>query len=64
MLKKGVAVPTDAELKAFGKEHLTAYQVPVRWKIVEDVPRTPSMKPSLPGVREMFISAESEPVQP
>ena len=64
MLKKGVAVPTDAELKAFGKEHLTAYQVPVRWKIVEDVPRTPSMKPSVPGVREMFISAESEPVQP
>lgn len=60
MLKKGASVPSDDELKAFAKEHLTAYQVPVRWKVVEDVPRTPSLKPALPGVRDMFLAAEND----
>ena len=56
MLKEGVAVPSEAELAAFGREHMMPYQVPVKFKIVDDVPRTPSMKPALPQVRELFAA--------
>ncbi|MET0371520.1 MAG: long-chain fatty acid--CoA ligase [Sphingobium sp.] len=56
ILKNGAAAPSDAELTAYGREHLMPYQVPVRFLIVDDVPRTPSMKPALPAVRELFTS--------
>ncbi len=54
MLKRGAAKPSTAELQAFAREKLLPYQVPVRFMIVNDVPRTPSMKPSLPQVRALF----------
>ena len=44
------------ELKAFLKERLIAYQVPVHFKVVEDFPRTPSMKPSAPGLKALFAA--------
>jgi acyl-coenzyme A synthetase/AMP-(fatty) acid ligase len=47
-------VPTAAELSAFLRERLTAYQIPVAFKHVEELPRTPSMKVSMPGVRALF----------
>ena len=46
--------PSDSELTGFARQHLLPYQVPVRFLFVEDVPRTPSMKPALPQVRELF----------
>ncbi|WP_242124075.1 class I adenylate-forming enzyme family protein [Sphingobium sp. Sx8-8] len=54
MLKSGAAAPSAEELTAFGKEHLMPYQVPVKFLILDEVPRTPSMKPALPQVRELF----------
>ncbi|MET0375168.1 MAG: long-chain fatty acid--CoA ligase [Rhizorhabdus sp.] len=54
ILKNGAATPSEAELTAYGREHLMPYQVPVRFLIVDDVPRTPSMKPALPAVRDLF----------
>ncbi|WP_084398993.1 class I adenylate-forming enzyme family protein [Henriciella aquimarina] len=60
MLKSGADEPDNEDLKAFAKQYLAAYQVPVRWKIVDDVPRTPSMKPALPQVQDMFTATESE----
>lgn len=54
MLKEGAAPPSDTELIAYGKAHMMPYQVPVKFLIVDDVPRTPSMKPALPQVRELF----------
>jgi acyl-CoA synthetase (AMP-forming)/AMP-acid ligase II len=54
MLKANAAAPDEAELHAFGREHLMPYQVPVKFLIVDDVPRTPSMKPALPQVRALF----------
>ena len=54
MLKSGAPEPTEIELKNFAREHLTAYQVPVEFAVVEDVPRTPSMKPALPSVRALL----------
>lgn len=56
ILKNGATPPTDAELVAYGREHLMPYQVPVKFLIVDDVPRTPSMKPALPAVRELFAA--------
>ena len=60
MLRRGVSSLDEAELKAFAKEHLIAYQVPVAFKVVEDVPRTPSLKPALPLVRELFETETNE----
>jgi acyl-CoA synthetase (AMP-forming)/AMP-acid ligase II len=56
MLKEGAPPPSEAELVAYGKEHMMPYQVPVKFLIVADVPRTPSMKPALPQVRELFAA--------
>lgn len=50
--------PTDEEVVAFARGQLLPYQVPVRFLFVDDVPRTPSMKPALPQVRELFSQAD------
>ncbi len=54
ILKSGASSPSSGELSAFAREQLLPYQVPVRFLIVDDVPRTPSLKPSQPAVRAMF----------
>ncbi|WP_260582893.1 class I adenylate-forming enzyme family protein [Sphingopyxis sp. PET50] len=54
ILKEGATAPQDDDLKAWLKERLIAYQVPVHIRIVDDFPRTPSMKPSAPGLRALF----------
>lgn len=45
---------SDSELEGYLRERLTAYQVPVRLMQLEEFPRTPSMKPSQPALRELF----------
>ncbi|MEQ9661389.1 MAG: long-chain fatty acid--CoA ligase, partial [Parasphingopyxis sp.] len=55
MLKDGADEPEIDELKTFVKERALPYQVPVQFKFADDVPRTPSLKPALPLVREMFL---------
>jgi long-chain acyl-CoA synthetase len=62
MLKAGASPPSHAELTAYGREHLMPYQVPVRFMIVDDVPRTPSMKPALIQVRALFTTAAADAV--
>lgn len=42
------------ELKSYLRERLTAYQVPTRLMKLADLPRTPSMKPSQPALRQLF----------
>ncbi|OHC98296.1 MAG: hypothetical protein A2885_12255 [Sphingopyxis sp. RIFCSPHIGHO2_01_FULL_65_24] len=54
ILKDGSAAPATDDLKAWLKGRLIAYQVPVHIRIVPDFPRTPSMKPSAPGLRALF----------
>lgn len=55
MLKDGADEPEIDELRTFVKERALPYQVPVQFKFADDVPRTPSLKPALPLVREMFL---------
>jgi long-chain acyl-CoA synthetase len=54
ILKAGAQEPGTDDLKAFLKERLIAYQVPAHFKFVDDFPRTPSMKPSTPGLLALF----------
>jgi acyl-coenzyme A synthetase/AMP-(fatty) acid ligase len=54
ILRHGVDQPDPDGLKAFLKERLIAYQVPVHFRFVADFPRTPSMKPSAPGLKALF----------
>jgi acyl-CoA synthetase (AMP-forming)/AMP-acid ligase II len=57
ILKDGAAVPPDGDLKAWLRDRLIAYQVPVHIRIVADFPRTPSMKPSAEGLQALFEGA-------
>ncbi len=50
----GSTPPTSAELEAFLRERLSAYQIPARFLAVGSLPRTPSMKISQPAVRALF----------
>lgn len=53
-LHEGAPVPTEEELLATARKHLVAYMVPVRVRVVDALPRTPSMKVSRPEVRALF----------
>jgi len=54
VLKRGASQPSDDELSAFLKERLLAYQVPVRFLCLAELPRTPSMKVSQPDLKALF----------
>ena len=51
---EGVEVPDERELLEFAREHLTRYFVPTRIRVVDAIPRTPSLQPSLPALRALF----------
>lgn len=55
ILLAGSAAPSIDELKAWLRDRLIAYQVPVHYRFVDDFPRTPSMKPSARGLRDLFV---------
>lgn len=59
VLKSGAKTPNQEDLEAFARTRLTPYQVPVMFKIVDELPRTPSMKVSMPAVRELFAEGMS-----
>jgi long-chain acyl-CoA synthetase len=46
--------PSEADLLTWLDARLTRYQVPVALRIVDELPRTPSMKISKPAVRALF----------
>ena len=52
--RRGVDALDPEDLKSWLRTHLIAYQIPVHVRIVDDFPRTPSMKPSTPGLRALF----------
>ena len=54
VVKPGAGAPTSQDLVTFLREQLTPYQVPVKFKQVSELPRTPSLKVSMPGVRALF----------
>jgi long-chain acyl-CoA synthetase len=48
--------PDAAELKAFARERLTPYQVPVKFKFIDKLPRTVSLKVVRPEVLQIAMS--------
>jgi long-chain acyl-CoA synthetase len=54
IVKSGASAPTEDELKTFLRGLLLPYQVPMKFMRVEDMPRTPSMKISQPGLKALF----------
>jgi long-chain acyl-CoA synthetase len=45
---------TEADLRSYLREKLTAYQVPAKLLALEEFPRTPSMKPSQPELKKLL----------
>ena len=54
VLERGAPVVDEDDLARFAAEHLVGYQRPARYRVVEALPRTPSMKVSQPDVRRLF----------
>ncbi|MGE0386582.1 MAG: class I adenylate-forming enzyme family protein [Gammaproteobacteria bacterium] len=52
--RPGMASPTDAELTEFLRARLLAYQIPVRFAAIADLPRNDTLKISLVGVKALF----------
>jgi long-chain acyl-CoA synthetase len=46
--------PTAAELEAHARKHLAAYQIPVRFVLMEELPRTPSLKLNIARLKELL----------
>jgi long-chain acyl-CoA synthetase len=55
-LKSGATAPSSEDLSAFLRGSLTAYEIPVAYKLLAELPRTPSMKVSQPALMELFAS--------
>ena len=55
-LREGATL-TSEDLAAWAHIELSSYQVPVRFLIVDRLPRTPSMKVSQPGLRALIDAA-------
>jgi long-chain acyl-CoA synthetase len=50
----GQVAPTESELEAHLRAHLTAPQIPAAYRIVSALPRTPILKPDLRAIRALF----------
>ena len=53
-LRTGAARPSFAELDAHARKHLYATHIPVAYRFVDELPRTVSLKVSLPAVKALF----------
>jgi acyl-CoA synthetase (AMP-forming)/AMP-acid ligase II len=52
--KAGIKAPTPDDLATFAREKLIAYQVPVKFMVLDKLPRNESMKPALAAIKKMF----------
>ena len=51
--RRGAGLSAD-ELRAWARENMLPYQVPAAFSFIDDMPRTPSMKPKLVDIRALF----------
>ena len=63
ILKAGAEAPDPAELSAWLRATLAPYQVPTRYRVVADVPRSASMKPILPEVARLLDESRLSQVE-
>jgi long-chain acyl-CoA synthetase len=53
-IKPGAEPPTVDDLEKHLRNHVPATHIPVRWRFVESLPKTPSFKVDRPAVRRLF----------
>jgi acyl-coenzyme A synthetase/AMP-(fatty) acid ligase len=53
-IKPGAQAPDFAELEAFLRQHVLATYIPVYWMVVDDLPKTVSLKVDRPAVIKLF----------
>jgi acyl-CoA synthetase (AMP-forming)/AMP-acid ligase II len=51
---QGMAAPSDDELKDLVRQELPVYNVPVAFTVVDELPRNPALKVSLPAVAALY----------
>ncbi|KOU59023.1 AMP-dependent synthetase [Streptomyces sp. MMG1533] len=56
-VRHGAVGPSEAELRQWLTERLARYHLPTEIKVVDELPRTPSMKVSRPDVQALFEPA-------
>lgn len=54
VVKAGVAAPSDSDLGAFLRDRLLPYQIPTQIRLMDELPRTPSLKVSSPELTKIF----------
>jgi acyl-coenzyme A synthetase/AMP-(fatty) acid ligase len=59
-LKQGVTPPTEKELEEHIRARLPAHHVPVRYLILDALPRTASLKPRLADIKTLFEDAPAD----
>jgi acyl-CoA synthetase (AMP-forming)/AMP-acid ligase II len=57
--RDGGPAPTQHELEEYLRTKLPAYKIPARFAIVNEIPRTESMKPRREGLRALFGVSQS-----
>jgi long-chain acyl-CoA synthetase len=55
-LKPGAQAPGFDAFEAHLRQHVLATHIPVKWLILGDIPRTPSLKADRPALRHLFES--------
>ncbi|AXQ30713.1 AMP-dependent synthetase [Solimonas sp. K1W22B-7] len=55
-LKPDVAPPSVAELEAHLRDQVYTTHIPVIWRFVQELPRTPSLKVDRPALRRLFYA--------
>jgi long-chain acyl-CoA synthetase len=58
-LKPGVAKPSIADIDTFARERLPKTNVPTDYRIIDEMPRTPSLKIRLDVVRDLFKTVDA-----
>jgi acyl-coenzyme A synthetase/AMP-(fatty) acid ligase len=59
-IKPGAPRPSEAELSAHARRHLYVTHVPTKFLIVDALPRTLSLKVSIPGVLALFAEENTQ----
>lgn len=62
-IKPGVPAPDPAELEGHLRQQVLATHIPTRWLIVDDLPKTVSMKVDRPAVARLFAEAAATEAQ-
>lgn len=54
IIKPGATPVTATDLEAHLRKRILATHIPVHWRFIDELPRTPSMKVNIPAVRQLF----------